>query len=237
MDRNIVITGASQGIGAETAKCICKAVKNANLFLIARNQAKLEQIQNELLLINSSNRVVLINESITDLTLDKINTYFDAYGSIDILINNAGKLIVKDFDQHTDEDWQEIFEVNFFSPMKLIRNCLPLLKRSKSAHIVNISTMGAFQGSSKFPGLAAYSSSKAALTNLTELLAEEFKPFNIRLNALAIGAVQTEMLQTAFPGYEAPVSPEQMGKYIAEFAINGHQVMNGKIIPLAVTTP
>jgi NAD(P)-dependent dehydrogenase (short-subunit alcohol dehydrogenase family) len=97
--------------------------------------------------------------------------------------------------------------------------------------------MGGVNGSAKFPGLAAYSSSKGALGVLTELLAEEFKDEGPRTNALALGAVQTEMLAEAFPGYEAPVSAAQMANYIADFSLTAHQLYNGKVLPLSQSTP
>ena len=97
--------------------------------------------------------------------------------------------------------------------------------------------MGGFQGSAKFAGLSAYSSSKAAVVGLTECLAEELKDKDIFVNCLAIGAVQTEMLSEAFPGYEAPVSPKQMAEYIFDFAIKGSQFYNGKILPVSSSTP
>ena len=93
------------------------------------------------------------------------------------------------------------------------------------------------QGSAKFPGLTAYSSSKAAIAGLTECLAEELKDKNISVNCLAIGAVQTEMLEEAFPGYKAPLSPKQMAEYIFDFALKGHQYYNGKILPVSSSTP
>ena len=97
--------------------------------------------------------------------------------------------------------------------------------------------MGGVQGSAKFAGLAAYSSSKGALITLMELLAEEYKEKGISFNALALGAVQTEMLQEAFPGYRASVSAERMGQYIAEFALSGHELYNGKVLQVSNSTP
>jgi NAD(P)-dependent dehydrogenase (short-subunit alcohol dehydrogenase family) len=97
--------------------------------------------------------------------------------------------------------------------------------------------MGGFQGSAKFKGLSAYSSSKSALAGLTECLAEELKEKNIAVNCLAIGAVQTEMLNKAFPGYQAPLKANEMAAFISEFAVNGHKYFNGKIIPVSSSTP
>ena len=97
--------------------------------------------------------------------------------------------------------------------------------------------MGGFQGSLKFAGLTAYSTAKAALCAFTEMFAEEYKATNIHMNCLCLGAVQTEMLAQAFPGYEAPTSPEQMANFIANFAEHSGQLLNGKIIPVSASNP
>jgi short-subunit dehydrogenase len=97
--------------------------------------------------------------------------------------------------------------------------------------------MGAFQGSAKFPELAAYASSKTALCNFTEVYAEENKDGNIQMNCLCLGAVQTEMLAEAFPGYIAKISAEEMADFISDFAINKGLFFNGKIIPVSNSTP
>ncbi len=97
--------------------------------------------------------------------------------------------------------------------------------------------MGGVQGSAKFPGLAAYSSSKGALITLTELLAEEFKQTGPSFNVLALGAVQTEMLEEAFPGYKAPLTARQMAQYIIDFSLTGNTFYNGKVLEVSSSTP
>jgi len=114
---------------------------------------------------------------------------------------------------------------------------LVLFRVIRNAHIVNISSMGGFQGSSKYPGMAVYSASKAALANLTEGLASEYAKDGIAFNCLALGAVQTEMLEQAFPGYKAPVSADDMANFISWFALAGHMFFNGKILPVSVSNP
>ena len=106
-----------------------------------------------------------------------------------------------------------------------------------NSHIVNIGSMGGFQGSAKFKGLSLYSAAKGAVAVLTESMAEEFKERGIKVNALALGAVQTEMLASAFPGYKAPLTAGQMAEFIADFALNGHKYFNGKILPVSLSTP
>ena len=167
-----------------------------------------------------------------ELFKKNVNSIFD---SVDILINNAGTLISKEFSEITDSEAREMMEVNFFAPVEIIRTLLPLM--NKGAHIVNISSMGGFQGSAKFKGLSYYSASKAALACISECLAGEFQDLKISVNCLALGSVQTEMLENAFPGYKAPVTAGEMGRFIADFALNGSKIYNGKIIPVALTTP
>jgi NAD(P)-dependent dehydrogenase (short-subunit alcohol dehydrogenase family) len=124
---------------------------------------------------------------------------------------------------------------NVMSHFKMIQATLAFMQ--SGSHIVNIGSMGGFQGSVKFPGLAAYSSSKAALHTLSECLAFELADTGIKINCLALGSAQTEMLEAAFPGYQSPVMAFEMGKYVADFARTGHKFFNGKVLPVAVTTP
>jgi NAD(P)-dependent dehydrogenase (short-subunit alcohol dehydrogenase family) len=151
------------------------------------------------------------------------------------LINNAGALINKSFTETGEADFVEMLQSNFLGHVRIIQNLLPLMPQN--AHIVNIGSMGGFQGSVKFPGLAAYSASKAALHTLTECIAQELADRQVKVNCLALGSAQTEMLEKAFPGYDSPVMAFEMGKYIADFALTGHKFFNGKILPVAVTTP
>ena len=157
------------------------------------------------------------------------------FSSVDILINNAGKLINKPFIETSFEDFKSVYNVNVFGLAELIRLMLPSF--TNTSHIINISSIGGIAGSSKFPGLSAYSSSKAALNVLTEMLYEEFKTSGPVINTLALGAVQTEMLEEAFPGYKAPLSSIEMANYIYDFSIKGHKYFNGKILPVSISNP
>ncbi|HNR42392.1 MAG TPA: SDR family oxidoreductase, partial [Bacteroidales bacterium] len=157
------------------------------------------------------------------------------FSRIDILINCAGSLTVKDFMDITDSEARMMMEINFFGPAALIKLVVPLM--GEGSHIVNISSMGGFQGSSKYRGLSYYSASKASIACLTECLASELSGSGISVNCLALGAVQTEMFGTAFPGMNAPVMPEQMAGFIAYFAVSGNKFFNGKILPVAIADP
>ena len=154
---------------------------------------------------------------------------------VDILIHNAGFLINKSFTELTKDDFLRVYDVNVFGVVELTQIMIPFLK--PGSHVVTISSMGGIQGSLKFPGLAAYSSAKGAVITLSELLAEEYKEQNIAFNVLAIGAVQTEMLEEAFPGYQAPLSANQMADYIYNFATTGNQFYNGKVLQVSSSTP
>ena len=227
---NIVISGASKGIGFEVA------IKFANLghrvLALARNSDKLKQLQKASPLID-----ILSIDLCNDIGGDSIQTKLNAFSKVDILINNAGQLINKPFLNTSIEEFNLQINANYLSSIRLIQWTYPYLLKSKASHIVNISSMGGFQGSSKYLGLSGYSASKGALITLTECLANEFKEDDISVNALALGAVGTEMLASAFPDYKAPLTPKQMAQYIVDFSINGKQYFNGKILPVALDNP
>lgn len=232
---NIIITGASRGIGYETALQLCR--EGHHVIAVARNGRGLEKLRNAVAAAGADNRLMLLPVDIVS-EKDVQELVYRARtlnGRVDVLINNAGLLLNKPFTSITREELREVYEVNVFAPFRLMQALLPLMEGG--GHIVNISSMGGVQGSAKFPGLAAYSSSKAAIANLTELLAEELKEKRVAVNCLALGAAQTEMLEAAFPGYRAPLSAGEMAGFIGWFAVNGARFFNGKILPVAVSTP
>ncbi|MBT8316566.1 MAG: SDR family oxidoreductase [Lutibacter sp.] len=225
--RNVIISGTSRGIGFELAQLFAKS--GYKVLALSRNAEPLKNL-------NIKNITTLSIDLSKDSEVKKVTNFVTSnWKSVDVLINNAGKLINKPFEELTSADYLSVFQINVFSVAELTRQLIPYLK--KGSHVVNISSIGGVQGSSKFPGLAAYSSSKGALITLTELLAEEYKERQISFNVLALGAVQTEMLEEAFPGYKAPVSAFEMAEYIYNFAINGHKFQNGKIVEVSSSTP
>ncbi len=226
---NIIITGASRGIGFETAQLF--ANNNCQVFCLTRNTETLENL-------NHPNLHIVFTDLTSTASIDTALHFIkNKVNCIDVLINNAGSIVNKPYDKIDYQELEIVYKVNVFAPYYLTQQLLFLMGKRSKAHVINISSMGGFQGASKFAGLTAYSSSKAALCGLTECLAEELKDKNISVNCLALGAVQTEMLEEAFPGYEAPVKPEQMANYIYNFALTGHQFFNGKILPVSSSTP
>lgn len=235
---NIVITGASRGIGYELVKLLSADSKNT-IIAIARNAEKLAELKRKCSEFNPTSKVipVVCDLSNSNDILALNSKIKSTILSVNILINNAGTIVNKAFSEITSTDLENVYRVNVFSVFQLIQTFLPLMDKNQRSHIVNIGSMGGFQGSAKFAGLSAYSSSKAALACLTECLAEEFKDSAISFNCLALGATQTEMLNEAFPGYKAPLSASEMASFIADFALNAHKFMNGKVLPISLSTP
>lgn len=233
---NIVITGASSGVGYEAVLELIADPQNT-VIALARSEDKLLQLSEAALsLYPASNLFTCTFDIIHGDYDDELIPFITACaGKVDVLVNNAGALISKPFEQLTQLDFAAMLQSNFLGHIKMIQSLLPLMR--SGAHIVNIGSMGGYQGSIKFAGLAAYSASKAALHSLTECLALELADKNIKINCLALGSAQTEMLAKAFPGYISPVRAAEMGKFIADFAISGHKIFNGKVLPVSVTTP
>jgi NAD(P)-dependent dehydrogenase (short-subunit alcohol dehydrogenase family) len=224
--KNIIVTGTSRGIGLELALQL--ADKGHHVLAISR----------------SIPQALLGNENISCLSVDlahesdlqKVGDYLSStWKQVDAIIHNAGSLLLKPFSETSQTDFESIYKVNVFGVANLTRIALPHLQ--KGSHVVTISSMGGIQGSLKFPGLAAYSSSKGAVITLSELLAEEYKEQGIAFNVLALGAVQTEMLAEAFPGYQAPISAADMAKYIVDFTLTGNQYYNGKVLEVSSSNP
>ena len=228
ISKYIVVVGASRGIGRAIVENLAQNPEY-RILALSRNLDKMETTFQDLRNVQCK-EIDLADPSVRMAA----SSIFESIPRIDVLINNAGMLVNKPFIDLSPEDIWACYSVNIIGVMQLTQAAVEKMDR---AHIVNISSMGGFQGSMKFAGLSAYSTSKAALCSFTELFAEEYKETGIRCNCLCLGAVQTEMLEEAFPGYKAPISSNKMAEYIAEFACTAHEWMNGKIIPVSLSTP
>ena len=227
MSKHIIITGTSRGIGFELVQLFANS--GHKVLALSRNDKLVHNLK-------------LKNVTAFSFDLSNKNDYKKVenfvkteWKRVDVLINNAGALLNKPFAETTMDDFETIYKTNVFGVSELTRVVLPYMK--KESHVVTISSMGGVQGSMKFPGLAAYSSSKAAVITLTELLAEEYKETGPSFNVLALGAVQTEMLEEAFPGYQAPTTALEMAQYIFDFSLNGNKYYNGKLLQVSNSTP
>ena len=225
MSKTLVITGSSRGIGFAMVQQAIQA--GHRIYALSRNIQPLKKRD----LLNP----YAIDLSDENAVADFANRLKQEGVRIDALINNAGAFKNIPFSETTTAVFESIYRINVFGLASLTRMLLPLI--NSKGQVLNISSMGGVDGSSKFPGLAAYSSSKGAVNTLTELLAEEYKATGPTFNALALGAVQTEMLAQAFPGLKAPVSADEMARYILKFALEGQQFFNGKILSVSSSTP
>lgn len=227
MSKNVIITGTSRGIGFELVKQF--ANQGYQVLALSRNEKPVAALK----LANVTAFAFDLSEK-TDF--HKVETFIKKeWSQVDILINNAGAIVNKSFSETTLEDFEYVYKTNVFGVAEMTRVILPFMK--KQSHVLTISSMGGVQGSMKFPGLAAYSSSKGAVITLTELLAEEYKDSGICFNVLALGAVQTEMLEEAFPGFKVPTTPESVANYIFDFAETGRKYYNGKLLQVSNSTP
>ncbi|WP_338733159.1 SDR family NAD(P)-dependent oxidoreductase [Mangrovimonas cancribranchiae] len=225
--KNIIITGTSRGIGLELVQILANA--GHNILALSRNELPVANLKLE-------NVTTFSFDLSQETNYKKVAEFVTSnWNQVDILINNAGAILNKPFSETTMADFDYVYKTNVFGVSEMIRTVLPFMH--KSSHVVTISSMGGVQGSMKFPGLAAYSSSKGAVITLTELLAEEYKEQGPSFNVLALGAVQTEMLEEAFPGYKAPTSAKEMANYIAEFSLTGNTYYNGKMLQVSNSTP
>ncbi len=224
--KNIIITGTSRGIGYELALQFANA--GHQVLAISRNTP-------QTLMEHPNVSCLSLDISVAEDLIQVEKFIAQTWKKVDVLLHNAGSLLHKPFDQISTEEFQSVYKVNVFAVAELTKICIPFMQ--KGSHVVTISSMGGIQGSTKFAGLAAYSSSKGAVITLSEVLAEEYKERGIAFNVLALGAVNTEMLQEAFPGYEAPISAKEMADYIFNFALTGNAYYNGKVLQVSSSTP
>lgn len=225
--KQVLITGTSRGIGFEMVKLFSDS--GHRVLAISRNPDSVEKLK-------LKNVTTIACDITQEEDLQQIQDVLNKdWKQVDILINNAGSLLNKPFQEATIAEFKQVYNTNVFGVAALIKIVLPLMK--PTSHVVNISSMGGVQGSVKFAGLSAYSSSKGALITLTELLAEEYKENGPSFNVLALGAVQTEMLEEAFPGYQASISAEEMAAYIMNFSLTGNKFYNGKLLQVSNSTP
>jgi NAD(P)-dependent dehydrogenase (short-subunit alcohol dehydrogenase family) len=230
---NIIVTGGSGGIGREVVLSLSED-KDNQILVTGRNELTLK----ELLVRSRNENVSFMTMDISRISEEKepvVDQIYNRFSKVDILINIAGLLVVSDFMKVAETDARNMMDTNFFGPAAFIRLLVPLMPAG--SHIVNITSMGGFQGSSKYRGLSYYSASKAALSCLSECLAVELTGSGISVNCLALGSVHTEMFENAFPGFKAPLGPKEIAEFISYFALNGNRFFNGKVLPVAVSNP
>lgn len=229
-ERTVLVTGAGRGVGAATVKALL-AMEDVRVIAVSRALEALEQV------VGSNARLESCPVDLLSPDGAQRIAAFVGQRRLHALVHNAGLLHKAEMGQHRRADLERLFLTNTIAPLELSQALAPRLRGEPPGHIVHIGSMGGFQDAAKFPGLVAYSASKAALACIAQCMAEEFKDQAIRSNCLALGSVDTEMLRAAFPGHHASTTAEAMGSFIAEFSLNGHNLFNGKVLPVATTTP
>lgn len=207
-----LITGGGRGIGAATAEALAR--KGAHVIVASRTEVELTATVARLGAAGlSASSLVLdvADDAAVDAAFDRIATEF---GRLDILVNNAAILLSGAFAEIAMADWDRLMAVNLRGAVLCARRAFRLM-RERGGSIVNVSSLGGVQNTEKFPGYAAYTVSKFALTGLTEALAAEGKERNIRVNGVAPGAVDTDMLRKAAPHLRTRTTPADVAKVIA----------------------
>ena len=191
-----VITGCNRGIGKEIVRVF--AENGANIWACIREENRtFSKYINNL----EKKHSVSINPVYIDLSDEEqiktgVKTIKATKEPIDILVNNAGVIFTALFQMTPMKKLKEMFEINYFSQMLLTQYIARIMMRQKSGSIINISSSAALEGNE---GRTAYASAKAAIITSTKVLAKELAPYNIRVNAVAPGLTQTEMMESSTP--------------------------------------
>lgn len=197
--RVALVTGAGRGIGKALAHGLAQA--GTDIALTARTAAELEQTAQDIRA--SGQRVLAVPTDVSDpVAVDRlVKRALAEFGQIDILINNAGRQPpIGPLMENDAEDWMRTVAVNLFGTFLCMRAVLPAIIERRRGKIINLSGGGA---TGPRPNFSAYAASKAAIVRLTETVAEEVKQFNIQVNAIAPGAINTHMLDEVLAAGES----------------------------------
>lgn len=228
MKERIIVTGASRGIG----RALVEELKMRGEEVISISRGEGPQCTYE----DDEWKVMFDWQSYNQL-IPLFKSVFDEGLRVKGVVNNAGVLKKASLLDVGLSEFEEHNRVNVWNPLMLFKALYREGYFTSDAHIVNIGSMGGIQGASKFPGLFSYGGSKSLLAALTESLDAEFGAEGLSFNYLALGAVNTEMLKEAFPGYFSQVTPENMAKFIASFLLESGSLMSGKLIQVAKSDP
>jgi len=227
----VMITGGAKGIGKACAKNFLK--RGASVSLMSRTLSELKATQDEFEK-EFPKRTVIFEGSVSS-SLD-IQSWFEAttshFGTPTVLINNAAIFLSKEVTDQSLEDWEQVIQINLTGSFLCSQAFFKAANPGKIPRsIINISSLAGIRGTDKFPGLSSYVASKFAVVGLTEALAVEGKSLNIRVNCIAPGAVDTEMLRKALPQLKAKAQPEDIAKICLFLADEKQsQVLNGSTL-------
>lgn len=220
----VLITGTGSGIGLELAKRLYHSKFHT---IVTARQASLERLSEQALEENS--HFIIRPLDVTDYSqqeqlIDEIN---ERWGGVDILINNAGVSYRSVIEHAKPEDAMDQFKTNYFGPMNLVRLVLPIMRKKRRGHIINVSSVG---GMMAMPTMGLYSGSKFALEGACESLWYEVRPWNIRVHLIEPGFIHSysfrnvRLTQQSEKAAQDPSSPyycyyENMGQFIEKFML------------------
>ena len=224
-NRVAIITGAGRGIGRATAQLFAR--EGARVVLFSRTQAQVEE--NAAAIEREGGQAIAVVGDVSQE--DDVQRLFEqasnTYGQVDILVNCAGIVAVRPFVDMDATTWDAVIAVNLRGTFLCCREAFSLMIVQQHGVIINLSSLSGVKGVEKFAGLSAYNVSKAGVASLTEILAVEGKPYNIRVCTVSPGAVDTEMLRQAAPHLKAGMTPTDIAEILLFLADDSGRKLNG----------
>lgn len=224
-DSVAIITGAGRGIGRAAALRFAR--EGTHIVLFSRTAAALSQVAREIEGEGHSVLSITGDVSSEEDVMSLFHRVIETYGCVDVLVNCAGIVAVKPFVDMDTATWDSVISVNLRGTYLCCREAFRVMTAQQSGVIINLSSLSGVKGVEKFPGLSAYNVSKAGVASLTEILAVEGKPHNIRVCAVSPGAVDTEMLRQAAPHLHASMTPDDMAEILLLLAGDSGRMLSG----------
>jgi NAD(P)-dependent dehydrogenase (short-subunit alcohol dehydrogenase family) len=229
-DRVAIITGAGRGIGRATAHRFAR--EGAQVVLFSRTAVSLNEVSAEITRADNRAPAIVGDVSREEDVHNLFQSVMDAYGRVDILVNCAGIVAVRPFVDMDVSTWDRVMNVNLRGTFLCCLEAFRIMAKQRSGVIINLSSLSGVKGVEKFPGLSAYNVSKSGVAGLTEILAVEGKPYNIRVCAVSPGAVETEMLHQAAPHLKAAMTPDDMAELLLFLADDSGRMLSGTNIEI-----
>jgi NAD(P)-dependent dehydrogenase (short-subunit alcohol dehydrogenase family) len=211
-----LITGSSRGLGRSLAEAVLAA--GHQLVATAR---KPEQLSDLVEKYGDKVRAVALDVTDTSAARNAIQTAIDTFGRLDVLVNNAGYGNIASIETGIDEDFREQIDTNFYGVVNVTKAALPVLRKQRSGHIIQISSIGGRLG---VPGLAAYQSAKWAVEGFSEVLAKEVSPFGVKVTIIEPGGFRTDWAGSSMQIAEVHADYQQTVGLVAEHS----RIRNGQ---------